>query len=89
MPVRRQIITNLKKATQDIKTLESLIKSYGICKFNARINYKVNNNIIFAKPSISNLEEAVTYTLGKKITCCMNWIDITDTDVIMYKILCI
>ncbi|XP_043593823.1 PMS1 protein homolog 1-like isoform X1 [Bombus pyrosoma] len=81
MPVRRQIITNLKKANQDIRTLESLIKSYGICKFNARINYKVNNNIIFAKPSISNLEEAVTYTLGKKITCCMNWIDITDTDI--------
>lgn len=81
MPVRRQIITNLKKANQDIKTLESLIKSYGMCKFNARINYKVNNNIIFAKPSISNLEEAVTYTLGKKITCCMNWIDITDTDI--------
>ncbi|XP_012241269.1 PMS1 protein homolog 1 isoform X1 [Bombus impatiens] len=81
MPVRRQIITNLKKATQDIRTLESLIKSYGICKFNVRINYKVNNNIIFAKPSISNLEEAVTYTLGKKITCCMNWIDITDTDI--------
>ncbi|XP_050470454.1 PMS1 protein homolog 1-like isoform X3 [Bombus huntii] len=41
MPVRRQIITNLKKVTQDIRTLESLIKSYGICKFNIKIKIMV------------------------------------------------
>ncbi|XP_050581446.1 PMS1 protein homolog 1-like isoform X2 [Bombus affinis] len=46
MPVRRQIITNLKKANQDIRTLETLIKSYGICKFNARINYKIKMKIM-------------------------------------------
>ncbi|XP_060816422.1 PMS1 protein homolog 1-like isoform X2 [Bombus pascuorum] len=46
MPVRRQIITNLKKANQDIRTLESLIKSYGICKFNARINYRIKIKIM-------------------------------------------
>ncbi|XP_071873271.1 PMS1 protein homolog 1 isoform X2 [Bombus fervidus] len=46
MPVRRQIITNLKKANQDIRTLESLIKSYGICKFNVRINYKIKIKIM-------------------------------------------
>lgn len=83
MPVRRQIITHSKKANQDIKTLESLIRSYGICKFFVRISYKVDNKIIFAKPSLTSLEEAVAYTLGKKITCNMNWIDITDTDVII------
>ncbi|XP_017762252.1 PREDICTED: PMS1 protein homolog 1-like [Eufriesea mexicana] len=83
MPVRRQIITHSKKANQDIKTLESLIRSYGICKFFVRISYKVDNNIIFAKPSLTSLEEAVTYTLGKKVTCNMNWMDITDTDIKM------
>lgn len=82
MPVRRQIITDSKKVNQDIRTLESLIKSYGICKYFVRISYKVNDNIIFAKPNTSSLEEAVTYILGKKITCNMNWMDVTDMDVI-------
>ncbi|CAD1474454.1 unnamed protein product [Heterotrigona itama] len=81
MPVRRQIITNLKKINQDIKALEFLIKNYGMCKYFVRINYKINNNIIFAKPNTSSLEEAVTYILGKKITCNMNWMDVIDMDI--------
>ncbi|KAF3425863.1 hypothetical protein E2986_09971 [Frieseomelitta varia] len=81
MPVRRQIITNSKKVNQDIRALESLIKSYGMCKYFVRINCKVNDNIIFAKPNTSSLEEAVTYILGKKVTCNMNWMDVTDMDI--------
>lgn len=81
MPVRRQIITNSKKVNQDIRALESLIKSYGMCKYFVRINYKVNDNLIFAKPNTSSFEEAVTYILGKKITCNMNWMDITNMDI--------
>ncbi|CAK9798686.1 PMS1 protein homolog 1 [Anthophora quadrimaculata] len=83
VPVRRQIITNPKKANQDIKILESLIKSYAMCKFFARITYRVNNNVVFAKPSMVTFEEAVTYVLGKKLTCNMSWIDTTDTDIKM------
>lgn len=82
MPVRRQIITNSKKVNQDIRALESLIKSYGMCKYFVRINCKVNDNIIFAKPNTSSLEEAVTYILGKKVTCNMNWMGVADMDVI-------
>lgn len=81
MPVRRQIIT--KKANQDIKNLECLIKCYAICKFFVRISYKIDNKIIFIKPSTNSFEESIAYILGKKITCNMDWIDITDTDIKM------
>lgn len=81
MPVRRQIIT--KKANQDIKNLEFLIKCYGICKFFVRISYKIDNKVIFVKPSTNSFEESIAYILGRKITCNMDWIDIADTDVII------
>lgn len=81
IPVRRQIITTPKKANQDIKLLESLIKSYGICKFMVRLSYKVNSTIIFMKPSIATLEEAVTYVVGRKITSNMTWINVENTEV--------
>ena len=81
VPVQRQLITNQKKAHQDIKILESLIKSYGICKFSVRISYKVDSNIIFAKPGTSTIEEAVTYILGKKVTSNMTWIAVEDAEV--------
>lgn len=84
MPVRRQIIT--KKANQDIKNLEFLLKCYGICKFFVRISYKIDNKIIFIKPSTNSFEESIGYILGRKITCNMDWIDITDTDVIIQNL---
>ena len=80
LPVRRQIITNSKRANQDIKTLESLVKSYGMCKFDVRISYKVDSIIKFAKPSTATLEEAVTYVLGRKVTSNMSWINIENTE---------
>ncbi|CAL7941657.1 unnamed protein product [Xylocopa violacea] len=80
MPVRRQIITNSKKVNQDIKILESLVKSYGMCKYSVRISYEVDKTIRFAKPGLVTFEEAVTYTIGKKITCNMSWINIAETD---------
>ncbi|XP_076757962.1 uncharacterized protein LOC143427592 [Xylocopa sonorina] len=81
MPVRRQIITNSRKASQDIKVLESLVKSYGMCKHSVRISYEVDRTIRFAKPASVTFEEAVTYTIGKKITCDMSWINVVDMDV--------
>ena len=81
VPVQRQLITNQKKAHQDIKILESLIKSYGICKFSVRISYKVDSNVVFAKPGTSTVEEAATYILGKKVTSNMTWIAVEDAEV--------
>ncbi|XP_076671310.1 uncharacterized protein LOC143370274 [Andrena cerasifolii] len=81
VPVQRQLITNQKKGHQDIKILESLIKSYGICKFSVRISYKVDSNMIFAKPGTSTVEEAVTYILGKKVRSNMTWIAVEDAEV--------
>ncbi|XP_076243800.1 uncharacterized protein LOC143185006 [Calliopsis andreniformis] len=83
IPVRRQLITNSKKANQDIKILETFIKSYGICKFDVRISYKVDSNIIFAKPRMATLEEAVTYILSKKVTSNMTWIDMKNAEIHM------
>ncbi|XP_053983549.1 PMS1 protein homolog 1-like isoform X1 [Hylaeus volcanicus] len=83
IPVRRQIITTQRKANQDIKILEFLIKSYGMCKFLVRMSFKVDNNIIFMKPSVATLEEAVTYILGKKVTSNMTWINAENTEINM------
>lgn len=82
IPVRRQLITNSKKASQDLKVLESLIKSYAMCKYMVRISYKVGGNIIFAKPGMPTLQEATSCILGKKVTSKMAWVDIEDAEVI-------
>ncbi|XP_076647864.1 uncharacterized protein LOC143356236 [Halictus rubicundus] len=81
MPVRRQIITNPKKANQDLKILESFIKSFAMCKFLVRMSYKVNSNVVFTKPSTSTLEEAVSCVLGKKVTSRMAWVNIENEEV--------
>ncbi|XP_078046048.1 uncharacterized protein LOC144474732 isoform X2 [Augochlora pura] len=80
LPVRRQIITNPKKGNQDLKTLESFIKSYAMCKFLVRMSYKVDKNVVFTKPSTSTLEEAVSCVLGKKVTSKMAWINIENEE---------
>ncbi|KAK2580539.1 hypothetical protein KPH14_007673 [Odynerus spinipes] len=73
-PVRRKIITNTKKANQDIKLIETLLKSFGICNPTVRIHYRVNNNIIFMKPNLGSIKEAAEYVLGKKVISNMKWL---------------
>ncbi|XP_033342436.2 uncharacterized protein LOC117229764 [Megalopta genalis] len=80
LPVRRQIITNPRKGNQDLKILESFIKSYAMCKFMVRMSYKVDNNVVFTKPGTSSLEEAVSCVLGKKVTSKMTWINIENEE---------
>ncbi|XP_011167372.2 PMS1 protein homolog 1 [Solenopsis invicta] len=75
VPVRRQIITNTKKTNQTIKLLETLIQCFGICKPNIRIQFRVNNNVIFTKPSLNNIREAVNHVLGRKIMSNMEWVE--------------
>lgn len=81
MPVRRQIITNKKKANETIKLLETLMQCFGICKPNVRIQFRVNNNIMFTKPSLNNIREAVNHILGRKIMSNMEWIESKDVEV--------
>ncbi|KAL0117779.1 hypothetical protein PUN28_008877 [Cardiocondyla obscurior] len=75
IPVRRQIITNARKANQTIKLLEILMQCFGICKPNVRIQFRVNNNVTFTKPSLNNIKEAVNHILGRKIVSNMEWIE--------------
>jgi len=84
MPVRRQIITDTRKANQVIKLLETLVHCFGICKSNVRIQFRVNNNLVFTKPSLNNIKEAVNHTLGRKIMSNMEWIESKDTDVSIF-----
>lgn len=81
MPVRRQIITNTRKANQVIKLLETLIHCFGICKPNVRIQFRVNNNLVYTKPSLNNIKEAANHTLGRKIMSNMEWVEPKDTEV--------
>lgn len=81
VPVRRQMITDTRKANQVVKSLETLMQCFGICKPNVRIQYRVNNNLVFIKPSLNNIKESVTYVLGRKITSNMEWIEPEDADV--------
>ncbi|KAG5346675.1 RL5 protein, partial [Acromyrmex charruanus] len=80
VPVRRQIITNTKKANQTIKLLETLMQCFGICKPNVRIQFRVNNNVTFTKPSLNNIREAVNHILGRKIMSNMEWIESKDAE---------
>ncbi|XP_011630022.1 PMS1 protein homolog 1-like isoform X1 [Pogonomyrmex barbatus] len=73
--VRRQIITNTRKANQTIKLLEALLQCFGICKPNIRIQFRVNNNVLFTKPSLNNIKEAVNHILGRKLMSNMEWIE--------------
>lgn len=53
------MITNAKKANRTIKLLETPIQRFGTCKPNVRIQFGVNNNVIFTKPNLNNIGEAV------------------------------
>jgi len=79
--VRRQIITNVRKVNQTIKLLEILMQCYGICKPSLRIQFRVNNNVTFTKPSLNNIKEAVNYILGRRIMSNMEWIESKNTEV--------
>jgi len=72
---------NTKKANQTIKLLEILMQCFGICKPNVRIQFRVNNNIMFTKPSLNNIREAVNHILGRKIMSNMEWIESKDAEV--------
>ncbi|XP_050465419.1 PMS1 protein homolog 1-like [Cataglyphis hispanica] len=87
MPVRRQIITNTKKANQVIKLLETLIHCFGICKPNIRIQFRVNNNLVFTKPSLNNIKEAANLILGRKIMSNMEWVEPKDTEFVLQLML--
>ncbi|KAM0733539.1 PMS1 protein-like protein 1 [Formica fusca] len=87
MPVRRQIITNTKKANQVIKLLEILIHCFGICKPNVRIQFRVNNNLVFTKPSLNNIKEAANLILGRKIMSNMEWVEPKDTEFVLQLML--
>ncbi|XP_046838468.1 PMS1 protein homolog 1-like isoform X1 [Vespa crabro] len=80
LPVRRKLITNKKKANQDIKLIECLLKSFGICNYTVRISYKVNNNVIFIKPNLDSIKEAAEHVLGSKVICNMKWITYEETE---------
>lgn len=79
--MRRQIITNTKTANQTIKLLETLIQCFGMCKPNIRIQFRVNNNLIFTKPSLNNIKEAANHILGRKIMSNMEWVEPMDVEV--------
>lgn len=81
MPVRRQIIINTKEANQTIKLLETLMQCFGICKPNIRIQFRVNNNVVFTKPSLNNIKEAMNHILGRRIMSNMEWIESKNTEV--------
>lgn len=75
------MIINTKRANQTIKLLETLIQSFSICKPNVRIQFRVNNNVIFTKPSLNDMKEAANHVLGRKITSNMEWIEPKDIEV--------
>lgn len=80
IPVRRQLITNTRRANQAVKLLETLVQAFGICKPNLRIQLRVNNNVIFTKPSLNNIKEAASHIFGRKIMCHMEWVEPNNTE---------
>lgn len=64
-----------------MKLLETLAQSFGICKPRVRINLRVNNNLIFTKPSLNDIKTATSHIFGRKITSNMTWIEPKDIEV--------
>ncbi|XP_011691543.1 PREDICTED: PMS1 protein homolog 1-like isoform X2 [Wasmannia auropunctata] len=87
VPVRRQIITNVKKTNQTIKLVETLIQCFGICKPSIRIQFRVNNNVMFTKPSLNNIKEAVNHVLGRSIMSNMEWIEFKNAELTLQLML--
>ncbi|XP_043470340.1 PMS1 protein homolog 1-like [Leptopilina heterotoma] len=74
-PVRRQTLLNSRRANQDLKYLEDLLKSFAIIHPNLRITYRLNKQIVFMKPSASNLTESIRNVLGKDVTSNLEFIE--------------
>lgn len=62
------------------------MQCFGICKPNVRIQFRVNNNVTFTKPSLNNIKEAVNHILGRKIMSNMEWIESKDAEVGIFEI---
>lgn len=57
------------------------MQCFGICKPNIRIQFRVNNNVVFTKPSLNNIKEAVNHVLGRNIMSNMEWIESKNAEV--------
>lgn len=57
------------------------MQCFGICKPNIRIQFRVNNNVTFTKPSLNNIKEAVNHILGRRIMSNMEWLESKDAEV--------
>jgi len=71
----------VRKVNQTIKLLDTLMQCFGICKPSLRIQFRVNNNVTFTKPSLNNIKEAVNHILGRRIMSNMEWIESKNTEV--------
>lgn len=80
IPVRRQIMNNSKRANQDVKSLETLLRSYAICHPRVRINYRVNGANIMTKPSTETMKECLAYLYGKKFISQVDFVDKSTTE---------
>ncbi|XP_046753408.1 PMS1 protein homolog 1-like isoform X2 [Diprion similis] len=82
IPVRRQIISNVKKSKQDVKLVENILKGLSMAKPIVRMTYRVNNHLVFLKPSCDNIKEALGHFLGGKVVANLEWITHEDSEII-------
>ncbi|XP_068989178.1 PMS1 protein homolog 1 isoform X2 [Neodiprion pinetum] len=82
IPVRRQIISNVKKSKQDVKHIENILKGLSLAKPIVRMTYRVNNHLVFLKPSCDNIKEALGHFLGGKVVANLEWITHEDSEII-------
>jgi DNA mismatch repair ATPase MutL len=75
MPVRRNILNNIKKVNQEIKAVEILLKSYAICKPSIKFMFRVNSNMIFTKSSDKDIFETLKCILGTQVFSKLTYIE--------------
>lgn len=75
IPVRRQIINNSKRATQDLKLIENLLKDFGICRPHVRIIFRIDNSTVFMKVPGETIKESLINIYGKKNILLYEFID--------------
>lgn len=67
IPVRRQRLENMMVGANELKEIESYLKGAGIANPKSHISLNHNSSLVWAKPSVQTIEQALIAVLGHSI----------------------
>ncbi|XP_063978187.1 PMS1 protein homolog 1-like [Diachasmimorpha longicaudata] len=80
VPVRRQIMSNKGHANESVKSIENLLRDFGICRPALRISYRVDDITFFTKIPADTEEHNIVNIFGKKFVSQYETLNFNDSD---------